>query len=545
MRTLLVALSFLLPFQSLFSQNRTIGLTKYSENHQKGYYLFTPLASKSTYLINECGELVNSWHSNYTSGITQLFAPDGSMYRCGMMPPPRFGPGSGGIIEKFDWAGNVTWKFVLSDTNYCLHHDIQLMPNGNILAIAWENHTMADAQQNGRDPGIPGLHLWSEIILEIKPLPKDSFEIVWQWRPWDHLVQNFDNTKPNYGKVEDHPELYNLNFVGDNPMDWFHFNSVDYNAELDQIVLSSNSWDEIYIVDHSTTTSQAAGHTGGRYGKGGDILYRWGNPQAYNRGDDDDRKLFKQHHAHWIPDGFANAGKILVFNNGFNREGPKFSSIDIIDPPVSAPGVYTLDDDDPFGPEDETTVYRSETETDFYAQNLSAVQSLPDSSIFVTSGPQGRFFEVDHRGIITWEYTNPVIVTGPLAQGTTPGFLQNNVFRCVYYPTNFSGFAGKAMTGKGELEKDPLLPGLCTTAGVESDKRKLPVSVQLFPNPATSELQIRGVDAVAARILDSKGRCVLQTTGTNTIDISSLPSGLYLVSLESGNGRFQLPFIKE
>jgi hypothetical protein len=38
----------------------------------------------------------------------------------------------------------------------------------------------------------------------------------------------------------------------------------------------------LWVIDHQTTTAQAASHTGGRYNKGGDLLYRWGNPQTYD-----------------------------------------------------------------------------------------------------------------------------------------------------------------------------------------------------------------------------------------------------------------------
>jgi hypothetical protein len=47
-----------------------------------------------------------------------------------------------------------------------------------------------------------------------------------------------------------------------------HINSVAYNPELDQIMLSVREYCEVWIIDHGTTTAEAASHKGGKRGKG-------------------------------------------------------------------------------------------------------------------------------------------------------------------------------------------------------------------------------------------------------------------------------------
>ena len=165
--------------------------------------------------------------------------------------------------------------------------------------------------------------MWAEAVLEIEPVGSNDANIVWEWHIWDHLVQDVDPELPNYGVVSDHPELQDVNYgtVGSNGgpggsnADWKHFNAIAYNEELDQIALSSRHHDEIYIIDHSTTTEEASGHTGGNSGMGGDYLYRWGNPMNYGRGTSNDQKLKSQHGVHWIPDNFPGGGNLLIFNN--------------------------------------------------------------------------------------------------------------------------------------------------------------------------------------------------------------------------------------
>ena len=162
---------------------------------------------------------------------------------------------------------------------YHQHHDIEPLPNGNILILGWELKTGEEAISKGRDPLLlEDGELWPEHIVEIEP-DGDGGNIVWEWHLWDHLIQDFDSSLVNYGVVSEHPELMNINYMGPGQnssggkADWIHANSIDYNEELDQIIISSRALSEFWIIDHSTTKEEAASSSGGNAGMGGDILY--------------------------------------------------------------------------------------------------------------------------------------------------------------------------------------------------------------------------------------------------------------------------------
>ena len=126
-----------------------------------------------------------------------------------------------------------------------------------------------------------------------------------------------------------------FNFINSNINDWVHFNSIDYNASLDQIILSARHLNELYILDHSTTTLEAATHIGGNANRGGDLLWRWGNPQVYKQGTTLDQQLFLQHDAKWVQMGYSDEGKISVFNNEGGGTST-FSSVHLIQPEIIA-----------------------------------------------------------------------------------------------------------------------------------------------------------------------------------------------------------------
>jgi hypothetical protein len=454
-------------FEIRADATQTVGLFVNEEGSYDGYTLFAPLQYRTTYLIDNEGRLVQSWDSAYTPGNSVYLLENGNLLRTATLPrgpDATFGTGgAGGRVEEFTWDGTLVWEFEYSGDQHLQHHDIERLPNGNVLMIAWEYKKAAEAITAGRDPDLlTDGELWPDHIIEVEPTGASGGHIVWEWHVWDHLIQDYDPTKDNYGVVADHPELIDLNFVGASRgrADWNHINSVDYNEQFDQILLSVPRFSEVWVIDHSTTTKEAAGHSGGNSGKGGDILYRWGNPQAYRAGDVGDRRLFSQHDAQWIESGLPGEGNILLFNNGNGRPGGVYSSVDEFVPPVDASGNYALAPGTAYGPEEQTWIYAADNPTDFFADHISGAQRLPNGNTLICDGPHGTLFEVTPEGEIVWKYINPVTNNGPLTQGdpiptSQNGGQPNQVFRAYRYGPDYAGLADKDLTPGDPIELYP------------------------------------------------------------------------------------------
>ncbi len=442
-----------IPLYNLAIAQNTIGVLSKSEGVFEGYTLFAPNFSTETYLINNCGQVVNQWTSSFYPGVSVYLLENGNLLRTGGVSESEIIIGApGGKIELYDWDGNLLWEYVYSSNEISQHHDVFPLPNGNILMLAVTTMSQTEAVQAGRDPSKLLDVLYNEQIIELEPVGTNDANIIWEWNIKDHLIQNFDNSVDNFGVVKDHPELLNINFMEDQNglANWLHINSIDYNESLNQIILSSKNLNEIYIIDHSTTSEEAASHTGGIYGKGGDFLYRWGNPEAYDFGGIDDKKLFGQHYAHWIPENVNDAGKIMIFNNGGSRE---YSSLDIINPELSAPGVYSFDQIDGFSPNASEWSYVDPTDPElFYSHILSSGQRLPNGNTLICAGESGHFFEVDQNNNTVWEYINPVNADGAASQGEVPAF--NYVFRAYKFALDYPAFIGRNLVPQDPIEID-------------------------------------------------------------------------------------------
>lgn len=521
----------------MISSQNTVGLLSNNDSlAYPGYNLFFPHNQANVILLDNCGRIVHQWtdDSNWRPGNIAYLLENGKLIRgkrwFDISNDSIWAGGGGEFIDILDWDGNVEYSFKMNDSLARLHHDFAPMPNGNILAIAWEYVSGADAIQAGRDSATMARgRLWPDMVIEIDPV-QDS--IVWEWHSWDHLVQDFDSTRDNYGDVGAHPELIDLNYDTNNGSpDWHHMNTIDYNADLDQIVLSVPQFDEIWIIDHSTTTSEASGHTGGNSGMGGDLIYRWGNPLAYRAGTVADQKLYYQHDIHWLDDIVSpthpDYGKFAVFNNRWKAD---ISTVNIFEPVFDSTTYKYAMSNGQYLPVDFETTRTHPDSQKTWSTGLSSVQLLPNDNLLITVGRTGYNFELTPEDEVVWEYVTPKIGLNTATQGDTLTRNANLTFRMKRFPVDFPVFAGKDLSPKGWMELSPDST-FCGSLILNNEDIVEDIP-HVYPNPAQNYLNIEWTKPATALVLDMQGRELMKSeikAGVNKLNIEQLKRGIYFL----------------
>jgi hypothetical protein len=506
-----------------------MGLMYYdSTRTYPGYTLFAPMNYTVVYLIDNQGRLVHSWNAPSKPGLSVYLLRDGNLLH------------SGRSINIRDWDNNELWAYNLHGDSFNRSHDLRQLPNGNIISVVWKTKSPAQALAAGRNPALlDSTGLLSSCVYEVDTATN---QIVWQWDAWDHLIQDYDSTKVNYGVVRDHPELIDLNYgVGASrtPGNFIHFNAVSYNPQLDQIIASPRIYSEAWVIDHSTTTEQAQGHSGGRYGRGGDLLYRWGNPEAYRRANPAHYRLMYQHDADWIPDSVPGAGHMVAFSNG-DQTRP-WSEVPEWEPPMDSLGFYTLGVDSIYGPATPAWLYRDTAE--LYSSHIGGAQRLANGNTLICEGRWGTFWEVTPGGEVVWKYISPVDSLGPLHQGDPLHENQNSVFRCYRYGPDYSGFNGRTLIPGDPIELPPVT-GLASSPSPIARRSSLAVTPNAVRGRASVVLSLPVPTEVQLAIYDSRGVRVaelargLMPVGEYRFawDAASSAAGVYFCRLSTSAG---------
>ena len=535
---------FLIFSLSIYSQN-TVGVLTFEENQTlDGYTLLYPQLQGNVYLIDNCGEVIHEWidSSFFWPGLSVYLLENGNLLKT--KRPNTFIPGSfssggaGAIVELVSWDNELIWSKEIANSTFRMHHDVEMLPNGNVLIIVWQRRPRSEFIDAGGDTTMFNFtEIWPDIIQEYDPV-LDS--VVWVWDVWNHLVQDFDNEKDNYGDVASSRGKIDLNYdlgeFGGRP-DWIHTNAIDYNEDLDQILLSASHFEEIWIIDHSTTTEEAKGNSGGKFGKGGQILFRWGNPRAYKMGDHEDKQLFFQHDVHWIDDlSLADSEyyqAIGLFNNRIENDK---SSIDILRPTLNTELNDYVTESGTFLPSSFAKSIESSDDLPFQSSNMSSMQFLPNGNFFVCGAQSGRILEIATENETAWDYILPFRNGFRVSQGSDLNIGDNVIFRAKRYDVNYGAFSGKDLEPKYYLELEPNID-FCD---ISLNTFESPMTeFKLFPVPAHNILNIQNDEIIIKEvsIYNSIGMNLKQFEDVNssnfTLDTSKYNSGIYFVILNN------------
>jgi len=395
---------------------------------------------KDCWLQAPDGTRVHEWpHYHHASEtISAYLRDDGLLFRTGCpvdwIETRGFPVGVHGMISLVEPDGTVVWEHqIFEPWQRTMHHDFEPLPNGNVLVTVFEGMSYDEGYEFGwvdqsRETLLKPPHfqkLWFERIIELQPnLDDGTTEIVWEWDTRDHMVQDVDPAKPNFGEIG--PGCRKLDLNRTIYKDFFFCM-----GQL-QIMLSSALHEELWIIDHSRSTEETRGEAG-------DLLYRWGNPASHKAGPESDKTLFWQHDIHWIPDDVPHEGDVMVFNNGARRDadgqtdfdekimsyGASQSDILELKMPVDDDGNWTWDHDDKHNGAKVVWSYNSDQDKDWYSPFMSGARRrtngntvaglgrnkairevTPDGEAvldYVPGGP-GRFFRImtysaDHPGV--------------------------------------------------------------------------------------------------------------------------------------------------
>jgi hypothetical protein len=469
------------------------------------------------------------------------------------------GGGAYGTIKKWACTSNsaatCVWTYTLSNA----HHDICPLPNGNVLAIVDEIKTSAQIQAAG---GTYSSSANFPKIQEIHPTGSTTGTVVWEWKLWDHMCST---------SVSTNPQLLNIALVTSS--DFCHMNGIDYNPDLNQIVCSSHMLNEVYIIDHSTTTAQAATHTGGNAGKGGDFLYRWGRPQNYGcTSNGNGITLNVIHDARWIPSTNSEYPNcISFFHNGGCNGG---HGAVIFQPPHNGYN-YTYTPGSVIGPTSCTTP----TTPSFSVGSQGGCNVLENGNILITN-PGVKFFECNGTGTTYQQIsvtttqsdrlkkcevrypntsatvsdnsvcTNATITLGSSATSvmeTSPTY----TYSWISVPAGFTSSSQNPTatpTTAGNYTYVVTITnnvGCTGTASVNvtvndcSDVEESALEkteLVIYPNPTTGIVSINenfANDDYQVYICNSFGTIIIQESNAKRLDLSDFPAGIYYINIKT------------
>ena len=335
-------------------------------------------SSNYSYILNKSGERLWNWKFDENLGNDLKLLPTAHVLAMfnNEESPIKFGGGYSGLTQIIDFNDSITWEFEYATKDYLTHHESIFLPNGNLLMLSWERVTQEVAKMHGVN--MDG-DIFPEKIIEVDTTTK---EIIWQWRSWDHIIQDYDATKLSYGDILQNKQLIDINYALRENGDIMHANGIYYDKSRDVIFVSINHYSEVWVIDHKYNTLETSGALG-------DLLFRLGNPRAYK--DTLSNTLFDRIHTpNLIPAGYPGSGNLLLFNNGLKAK--KSSVYEFI-----IPEKLTIENID------KSHLIWSFSDDSLFYGRISGAYRLSNGNTLICEGDYG-FWEVTDRNKIVWKY---------------------------------------------------------------------------------------------------------------------------------------------
>src|SRR3989344_338217 len=361
----------LLPAKNVLGFSPVIDKSKIFE----GYTLISPYDKSAktegkgkVYLIDLFGKAVHTWEIPYPA-LYSILKKNGNLVVSLITPENRTKPGKTGIIQELDWDSKGLWEYKNND----MHHDFDVLPNGNIAVSVNEivPKDIAFKVQGGMIGSDSSNGMISDAILEINKEGK----VVWEWHSYQHLDPVMDSLGPLTPRSN-----------------WTHANSLRF-VEKDPITGQEGF---LISIRHINTVALINKKDGS---------FIWRSPKGL---------LAYQHDATLL----AN-GNILIFDNGMFREPL----------PTVIQGSRVLE----VNPKNNEVVWRFDggdsgsRKISFLAPITSGAQRLPNGNTLIMHGPAGHLFEVTPNKEIVWDMISPYQIE---KEGL---WLNNSIFKARRY----------------------------------------------------------------------------------------------------------------
>ncbi|MGB3076184.1 MAG: aryl-sulfate sulfotransferase, partial [Chitinophagales bacterium] len=462
-------------------------------------------------------------------------------------------------FDVMDSSYNVVKQYFMGNGYRADEHEFLIYPDGKSFMICYDTHPNQDLSDLG------GLDTVDVIGCVIQELDADQ-NVIFQWRSWDHML---------------YTDAIGWAFIavtqGQPVFDWTHSNSLELDAD-GNLLLSSRHLCEITKIDLTT----------------GEMMWRMGGDNnQFTFVDDPDATHFSGQH------DFRRlaSGNYTLFNNG-NNVTPNVSSakeyqLDQVNKVATMVWKYKhpmVGNVNVFGPAMGSV------------QRLSNGNTFIDWGLLSSNINQvPRFSEVDAAGNIVWEFNfdseyyvsyrahkfdwnrcAPVVdsmfeltyITSDSAvlEWSVPNFNSSFIFQ--YKLVSASGWTSIPVETNtitlSNLQSDSSyawrIQSVCTSvqdssaySGVDTFTTLSTMtefisgeqfSIAMYPNPATDKLIVSfGMNQsvqVTLSLTNILGEISLEEsfmsvkgTNFNTIDLHQLPSGIYVVTLQSSHSTYR------